>query len=277
MRMLYVDLHFAETLNLEIVKGRSFSEAFPSDERSAFLINEAAARQLGWSDPLGKNIAWVLPDSVLKRGNVIGVVKDFHVKSLHEQIEPLVLFVWRPRLQHIYVRVAPGQTRTALATLEKHWQTTFPDSPFPFEYTFLDEHLEHLYQNEQRLAQIFGYFASLAILIACLGLFGLAAFTAERRTKEIGVRKVLGATVISIVALLSTDFLKLVSIAFVAAAPLAYLAMQRWLENFAYRIEIGAGVFLLAGLAAVGIALATVSWQSIKAALTNPVDSLRNE
>jgi putative ABC transport system permease protein len=201
--------------------------------------------------------------------------KDFHIKPLHEKIEPLVLFIWPGRLNYVYARVAPDEMQSTLATIEKNWLTVYPE--YPFEYTFLDNDVNRLYRGEQQLAQIFGYFAGLAIVIACLGLFGLAAFTAEQRTREIGVRKVLGASIAGIVALLSKDFLKLVLVAFAVASPIAYFAMNRWLQDFAYRIQIGIETFLLAGLLALAIAWLTVSYQSLKAALANPVEALRYE
>ncbi|MGH7493576.1 MAG: ABC transporter permease [bacterium] len=275
MRMLFVDHDFPKMLGMEVVAGRNFSKNFPSDEHSAFLLNETAVKEFGWDDPIGKQFAWILPDSVVKSGTVIGVLKDFHIKPLHERIEPLVLFIRPGRLNYIYARVAPVDVPATLAIIEKHWQAVYPE--YPFEYTFLDDDVNRLYQSEQQLAQIFGYFAGLAILIAGLGLFGLAAFTAEQRTREIGVRKVLGASVPGIVALLSKDFLKLALIAFAVASPIAYFAMNRWLQDFAYRIQIGIETFLLAGVLALMIAWLTVSYQSIKAALANPVEALRHE
>jgi len=275
MRMLFVEHDFPKTLGMEVVAGRNFSKDFPTDEPSAFLLNETAVKEIGWDDPIGRQFAWVLPDSVVKSGTVIGVLKDFHIKPLHEKIEPLVLFIWPGRLNYIYVRFAPDDMPNVLATLEKNWQAVYPE--YPFKYTFLDDDVNRLYKGEQQLAQIFGYFAGLAILIAGPGLFGLAAFTAELRTREIGVRKVLGASVHGIVAMLSKDFLKLVLIAFAVASPLAYFAMNRWLQDFAYRIQIGIETFLLAGALALLIALLTVSTQAIKAALANPVEALRYE
>jgi putative ABC transport system permease protein len=275
MRMLFVDHDFPTTLGMEVVAGRNFSKNFPSDDPSAFLLNETAVNEFGWDDPIGKQFAWILPDRVVKSGTVIGVLKDFHIRPLHEKIEPLVLFIWPGRLNNVYARIAPDDVQNTLASLEKVWQIVYPE--YPFEYTFLDDEVNRLYQGEQRLAQIFGYFAGLAFLIAGLGLFGLAAFIAEKRTREIGVRKVLGASIAGIVALLSKDFLKLVLVALVVASPLAYFAMNRWLQEFAYRIQIGIETFLLAGVSALAIAWLTVSYQSIKAALGNPVEALRYE
>lgn len=270
----FIDHDFIPTLVIELAAGRCFSRQFPADATGAFMINETAAKQFGWDEPLGKTIDW---DSGTKRGTVIGVVKDFHNQSLHEPIKPMILHIFP---EPIYIgcfvaRIAPHDIPATLAFIKEKWQAFEPQ--YPFQYSFLDEDFGRLYLNEERLAQIFRYSSTLAILIACLGLLGLAAFAAEQRTKEIGVRKVLGATVSQIVLLLSRDFAKLVGIAFVVATPVAYVAMNRWLQNFAYRTEISSGAFLLAGLAALGLACLTVSWQAIKAALANPSDALRYE
>lgn len=242
--------------------------------RNLFRIrsNEALMRKLGWTSAVGKPFAL---GGGNKLGTVVGVVKDFHFYSLHHKIEPLVLFVWPGRLNHLYARIRPENMTETLAYLEDQWQKREPD--WPFEYAFLDERFAQLYQSEARIGKVFGTFSLLAIVIACLGLFGLVAFTAEQRTKEIGVRKVMGASVVNIVLLLSKDFTRLVGIAILIAMPIAYVAMQRWLENFAYRIEIPWGLFLTAGLLAILIAWLTVSYQSIKAALADPVKALRHE
>ncbi|RIK70006.1 hypothetical protein DCC62_23205 [candidate division KSB1 bacterium] len=270
----FIDHDFIPTLGIELAAGRSFSASFPADATGAFMINETAAKQFGWDDALGKTVDW---DSGTKKGAVIGVIKDFHNQSLHEPIKPMVLQIFpEPLYVGCFVlRIAPHDIAATLAFIKDKWQAFEPQ--YPFQYSFLDEDFGRLYLNEERLAQIFRYSSTLAILIACLGLLGLAAFAAEQRTKEIGVRKVLGATVSQIVLLLSRDFAKLVGIAFVVATPVAYVAMSRWLQNFAYRTEISFGVFLLAGLAALGLACLTVSWQAIKAALANPVEALRYE
>jgi len=211
---------------------------------------------------------------------VIGVVKDFHYKSLHATIEPLVLLLFEGSIQHrwahqIPIRIGPGDVPGTLAYLEETWKHF--THGLPLEYSFLDDKIGRFYESEARLQTIFSFFSGLAIFIACLGVFGLATFMAERRTKEIGIRKVLGATAASVVLLLSKDFVRLVGIAFIVASPLVYLAMRRWLESFAYRIEVGVGVLVLAGALALLIALLTVSYQSIKASRANPVESLRYE
>jgi putative ABC transport system permease protein len=208
-------------------------------------------------------------------GHVIGVAKDFNMTSLHEPVEPTIFFIDPNRYTTVLLRVRTDDLRATMAALEQTWTSMYP--ALPFAYRFTDEAFGALYRAEERLAQIFTVFAGLAILIACLGLFGLASFTAQARTKEIGVRKALGASVPHIVVMLSREIVILVVIAGLLAAPLSYLAMHRWLSGFAYHIDLSAWIFLAAVLAALGIALLTVSYQSVKAALANPVKSLRYE
>ncbi len=205
---------------------------------------------------------------------VVGVVEDFHFQSLHQDIRPLGIQIGS-NPAYLAVRIRPDDIPGTLRALEARWQAVAPEEPFTF--SFLDANVDALYQADQRTGQLFATFALLAVLIACLGLFGLAAFTAEQRTKEIGVRKVLGASVGGIVVLLSKDFVKLVGLAFVLAAPLAYLAMNWWLEAFAYRADIAWWIFLTAGLTALAIAVLTVSYQAIRAAVADPVKALRYE
>ena len=269
--VLGVDTGYKDVVNLEMIDGRWFDADHPTDS-SAYVLNELAVTALGLTDPIGQTL-----DRNGVVGPVIGVVKDFHFATLHETIEPLFVFMssqsWDFR--QLAIKIAPNQVASTLPALKTVWEEVLPDEPFT--YSFLDDDLKQLYTAEQRLGQIFGVFAGLALLISCMGLFGLAAFTAEQRTKEIGVRKVLGASVSGIVGLLSKDFLRLVLIAFVIATPLAFYGMQRWLEDFAYRVEIGWEIFIVASLMASAIAILTVSYQSIKAALSNPIDALRYE
>jgi len=271
-KLINVAPHFLETLDIPLLQGDNLPEMYEPAEREyqPVLVNEAAVKQFGWDDPIGKTFTCC----VAPTPRVVGVVSDFHYQSLKEEIAPLVLMpTWWS--QQVLVRIRAENIFATLDQIEDAWAAFVPGEPF--EYTFLDSRFEQIYQAEERFMQIFGAFSFLAIILVCLGLFGLAAFMAERRTKEIGIRKVLGASAPSIVTLLSKDFLKLVLIAFVLAAPLAYLAMSRWLEDFAYRIELGPGIFLLAGGLALLIALATVSYQAVKAALADPVKSLRYE
>lgn len=272
-----VDEGYLQTLGMELTSGRNFSREFGTDS-GAIILNETVVRKLGFKDPVGKKVCYVdVPRSnkVLSY-TVIGVVKDFNYESLHEQVSPLGLTLAKPGWnEYISFRLNTGNIQDAIAGVRAKWKSFVPDQPF--NYQFLDQEFDNMYRAEQRMGGIALSFAVLAIFIACLGLFGLAAFTAEQRTKEIGIRKVLGASVSGIVQLLSGEFLKLVLIAVVIASPIAWYAMDRWLQDFAYRAYIPWWVFALAGLAAVVIALLTVSFQSVKAALTNPVKALRSE
>ena len=261
---------FIDLFDIELVEGRDFSEAFAIDEREGMLINETMRQQLGWDTAVGK---WFNMQG--RRLHILGVVKDFNFLSFHQEMAPLALYMDTEWFSRVLVKVRPDEMQETIAFLGKTMTQFSPD--YPFEYHFLDDAYNRMYQTETRLGSLFSYFASLALIIACLGLLGLATFTASQRTKEIGVRKVLGASVGSIVALLSKDFLKLVGLAFIVAVPLAYFAMQRWLDGFAYRIEISWWIFLMAGLTALGVALLTVSYQAVKAALADPVKSLRHE
>jgi ABC-type antimicrobial peptide transport system permease subunit len=265
-----VGYDFVKTLNLKLLRGRDFSPAFGTDSTN-YLINEAAAKRIGYKDPVGQPLSlWKSP------GTIVGVLEDFHFNSLHEAIRPMII---RLRRSHHYgnvlIRTQPGQTKQALASIETLYRRFNPK--VPFDYSFVDAEYEQLYKSETIVGTLASVFAGMAVFIACLGLFGLAAFTTEQRAKEIGVRKVLGASVGSVVALLSKDFLRLVLIAILIASPLAYYAMHRWLLNFAYRIDIVWWTFALAGGIAVLIALLMVGFQSVKAALINPVKSLRSE
>jgi putative ABC transport system permease protein len=262
-----------QTYGMEVIAGRDFSRGFASDSTAAFLINEAAVASLGWASPeeaLGKRVQQWGRD-----GEIVGVVRDFHYQSLHQAIEPLILHIRPEEFRFLSLRVQADQIHATLAALEERWQQLVPGRPF--EYAFLDERFQQQYQADVRFGKLFGYFAGLAILIACLGLFGLAAFTATQRTKEVGVRKVLGASAGQILLLLSRDFTKPVLWAFVLGAPVAYLAMQHWLGSFAYHVSISPWLLLLVGGVVMAIAWLSVGYQSIKAALTDPVKSLRYE
>ena len=273
MNILAVDYDFAETYGLEMATGRTFSEEFPSDT-SAFLINEAALKALGWQQPdeaLNQELTRQFSDT----REIVGVVKDFHIQSLQHAIDPIVFQIRQSWFNYVSVRISTEEVSQTVAAIQGVWQSFSPGRPL--DYFFLDDDYDRQYRSEQRISKIVTTFTILALFIACLGLFGLAAFTAEQRTKEIGVRKVLGASVGGIVLLLSKDFVKLVGLAFVLAAPVAYFVMGRWLEDFAYRIDMSWGIFLMAGLAALVVALLTVSYQSIRAAMTDPVEALRYE
>jgi len=266
-----VGFDFVRLLNLKIVEGRSFSPLNPTDSSDGFLINETAVREMGLKNPIGK---WV--SAWKKKGHIIGVIKDFHSQSLHESIPPLLLDIKEYEyFGVIIIRTLPGQTRQALAGIEKVYKELNPK--FAFAFQFMDEEYRKMYESELITAKLSVLFASLAILISCLGLLGLVMFAAEQRTKEIGIRKVLGASLGQIIRLFSTDFIWLIFIAFLIAGPLGWFAMNAWLHDFAYRINLSWWIFVLAGVTVIVIALATVSYQAVKAGLSNPVKSLRSE
>jgi len=268
-----VDYDYLSQYGIKVVAGRTFSKSFATDSTEALILNEAAAASLGYGDPaalVGKRFTqWG------RKGQVIGVVSNFHLGSLHDSIAPLALRVAPGSFGLFSLRVKAGDEAGTVERVEKAWRTLVPQ--WPFEYFFLDEQFDRQYRAEERFGQLFLYFSSLAIFIACLGLLGLISYITVQRTKEIGVRKVLGASVGNIVLLLSRDFLWLVGVALVVAVPVSWYAMNRWLENFAYHTQVGWWIFALAGGLALLIALLTISFQAIKAALANPVNSLRSE
>lgn len=269
-----VDTRYLPTMGMRLVTGRNFSAAFGTDSLGV-MLNETAAKTFGWGrQAMGHTLTRSDDNGKKQTYRVIGIVEDFHFKSLHERIAPLVMTLGRPD-GFLIVKTKTQHIAGLLADLKKQWAVLVPDQPFT--YAFLDEQFNATYRSEQKMGLMLGIFAGLTIFVACLGLFGLAMFTAGQRTKEIGVRKVLGASVASIVALLSRDFLKLVLVALLIATPLAWYGMDSWLQDFAYRIDIAWWVFAGAGLLAVVVALLTVSFQSIKAALMNPVTSLRSD
>jgi ABC-type antimicrobial peptide transport system permease subunit len=266
-----VDYDFIETMGMTIVSGRSFNRNY-GDEGNKVILNEAAVRVMGLNDPLGKTIR--LNQRPLQ---VIGVVKDFHFESLHEPVKQsfMTLTGGNNTWNKMMVRIKAGRERETMAAIQRYYEAFNPG--FPFDYNFLDEAYQRQYLTETRVGTLSRYFAGLAILISCLGLYGLAAFTAQRRQKEIGIRKVVGASVQHITAMLSKDFLRLILIAELIAFPASWLAMHGWLQSFSYRIDITAGVFITGGLSVIVITLLTISYQAIKAARTNPAKSLRTE
>lgn len=271
-----VDPDYIKTLEIKLLSGRNFSESFRSDVANAVLINETLAKQLG-PNPVGKRVKYFTDqERHTAEARIIGVVKDFHTYSLQHKIEPLVLQMpTASDKDNLYIRIRPGNVPKALAYIQSTYRHFDPANAL--DVHFLDENFSKQYQAEQKQGDVLLTFTILAVLIACLGLFGLTAFAAEQRTKEIGVRKVHGASVVSIVTLLSKDFLKLVLIAIVIATPIAWYAMNQWLQEFAYKTNLSWWIFALAGLLAIVIALVTVSAQSVKAALVNPVKALRSE
>lgn len=259
---------FLKTIGAELVDGRDFSTAFPADS-SNFIINQKAAQLMGLENPVGQRLQW--GD---QNGEIIGVVKDFPVTSLHNAQDPVILFL-SSYSNLVYVRVNSERISSTMAQIEQTFKTHNP--AYPFEFHFVDEEYDQMYRSEQRVGALSRIFAFLSIFVSCLGLFGLAAFTAEQRVKEIGIRKVLGASVPNLVTLLSKDFLLLVLVSTIVAFPVAWYIMNNWLARFAYRIDLSWWLFALAGVTALLIALFTVSFQAIKASLANPIQSLRSE
>jgi putative ABC transport system permease protein len=266
-----VGFDFVQLMNLKLAAGRNFSRAIASDSSDAFMVNEEAVREMGMKNPIGK---WV--SAWQKKGHIIGVLKDYHTHSLREPIKPVILDVKEYEyFGVIIVRTRPGKTKEALASLATVYKDINPN--YPFSYQFVDEEYKNLYSNELIISKLSVLFASLAILISCLGLLGLVMFSAEQRTKEIGIRKVLGASMNSIISLFSKDFLNLILIAFLIAAPVAWYSMNHWLQDFAYKIDISWWIFALAAGVAIFITGITISYQAVKAAIANPVKSLRTE
>lgn len=268
IKPINVDSDFKDALDLTLLQGRWFSEG--RNDSLSFILNETAVAATGLTDPVGKSFSlWG------EKGTIIGVVKDFHHASIHQKIEPVILFHWPHWYWMVYVKVNGQDTPGAIKATEKMWKQYNPG--YPFQYSFIDASYDAMYRSEQRTGKIFAGFSLFAIAISCLGLFGLATFTASQRTKEIGIRKALGASIKQIVTLLSKDFLKLVAIAFIFSIPVAYFGMQTWLQAFAYRVTMDWTVFGLAGASALIIAFMTMSFQTVKAGMNNPVDALRSE
>jgi len=265
-----VDYDYFETLDMEMVLGRSFSKEFSTDIEDAYVLNETGAAATGLKDPIGKSFS--LWD---RKGTIVGVVKDYNFKSLHTKIEPLLHRLWGKYYGHALIRVKSGNMAQSLKAIEQIYSKYNPG--YPFEYRFLDEELNLLYLSDQRTAKVFQTFMFLALFISCLGLFGLASFMAAQRTKEIGIRKILGASVQEIFVLLLKEFAKWVLLANAIAWPMGYLVMDQWLKNFAYRTDMALWIFAASGIMGFVIAVMTVSFQSIKASIANPVDSLKYE
>jgi putative ABC transport system permease protein len=271
------DYDFFETFNIEILQGRSFSKEFPTDEKSACIINESAAKMLESEDPIGTNIYFghMALDPSLRDLQVVGVVKDFHFRSLYNNIGPFLFRIYKPYHFYLFIKLDAHQITEALQNIKTVFAKYAPDYPFSFE--FMDEAFNRQYASDMELRRLFNLFSVLSIIVACLGLFGLASFTAEQKTKEIGIRKVLGAQVSDIVTLTAKEFLKWIAVANLIALPVGYYLMIQWLNNFAYKVSIGPEMFLLASGLTLLVVIFTISFQTIKAALANPVDSLRYE
>jgi len=278
MQMLFIDQDFVGTMKMKLLAGRDFSADHPTDKTEGFVLNEEAVKKMGWKNPaaaIDKTIQWIMPGTVLKKGKVLGVVENFNITPLKSAVQPLVMHYSVLRMQYLYVRFNQTDARSATGLIEKRFNEFYPKQSF--EYSFLDDNLNAMYDNEKRLATIFSYFSSLAILIACLGVLGLSLYSIQQRIREIGIRKVLGAGVLRITAGLMTEFVKPVLVASVVATPIAWYVMSRWLGDFAYRTPISWWIFIVAGVAALLIAVLTVSIQAIRAAMSNPARSLRTE
>jgi putative ABC transport system permease protein len=264
-----VGFDFTETFGVEVTRGRSFSEQYRTDLGNAVMINEKAVRYFGWEDPLGKTIFFG------KERKIVGVIEDFHYKSLKEEVKPVLITPTENASRFIAAKLAGGSIPGAMDAIQSTWSEVIPE--MPLNYSFLDDSFDALYRTEHRLNTLITSFSILAIVIACLGLVGLSAYSAERRTKEIGIRKVLGASISQIVTLLTKDFTKWMVLGFVLAIPIAQYAMTEWLKSFEYKVNVGFEVYLIAGGIVSTLVLFAVSWQSIRAALANPIVSLRNE
>jgi putative ABC transport system permease protein len=270
---LGADFDFVKTYKLKLIAGRDLSETFSTDKNAGFLINETGVKQMGWKsseEAIGKSI-----NMEGKAGRIVGVLKDFHNQSLQNPIEGMLLHIDLPHLTQVSVKISAKNISGTLSHIGAEWDKYFPEKGF--DYEFLDQSIAGAYEREQRLSKLIGYFAALAILISCLGLYGLVSIVTQHRIKEIGIRKVLGATVTNIVQLLSRDFVILVTVSLIIASPIAWYALNKWLANFAFKTEISWWVFALAGSLVIVVTLVTVSLQSVKAALLNPVKSLRSE
>jgi len=270
MRAVFINLDYFKTFGMEVIEGRSYSKEFSTDATESIIVNEEAVKAMGMESPIGKRLS--LGEDNFK---IIGVVKNYHFRSLRQKIDPLILIYDTESSWILFAKLKSENIPKTIGYIENIWKKFAPG--YPFNYRFLDEALDRLYRSEQRIGTLFKYFSGLAILISCLGLLGLASFMAERRTKEIGIRKVLGASVSNIILLLSKEFTKWVIVANIIAWPVGYFAIKKWLQSYAYATNIVLWSFILSGVLALLIALATVSYQSIKAALANPVDSLRYE
>jgi putative ABC transport system permease protein len=269
-----IDYEYFKTFGIALKEGRNFSRDFATDKTNAVIVNETFVKKFGWQQPVGRQLTFEYGS--IKNPTIIGVVKDFHFASLREEIRPLMMHLDRElSVDLVWVKISPLDVSSTLALLEDTWRKVAPNTPF--RYKFLEDHNQQQYLAEERWGQIVSYSAIFAMIIACLGLFGLAALLVVRRTKEIGIRKVLGASTAGIVNLLSRDFAKLVVVANFIAWPLAYFAMSQWLQDFAYRIHLNVWTFLVAGILAISVALLTISFQALKSALANPVEALRYE
>jgi len=278
MQMLFIDADFIPTVQMQLIAGRNFEKKSPNDLSEGFIINEEAVKKFGWQTPndaIGKTVQWVTPTEVRKRGKVIGVVQDFNINPLRTTVQPLVMHHQTQRLRYLYLRVNQTNATSVIASIQKQFNQFF--SQQSFEYAFLDDTLNNLYRSEQKLSSVFSSFSFLAIFIACMGVFGLSFYSIQQRIKEIGIRKILGATAIRITSYLLKEFVKPVIIASCIATPIAWYLMNEWLKAFAYHIQISWTIFLFVTLTVLVLTMLTMIVQSVRAAMANPVDSLRTE
>lgn len=265
------DYDYISLFDIDIVQGRNFSPEFPSDKQGAFLVNESAVRAAGWENPIGQELYYWTGE----KAKIVGVVKDFHLHSLHRPIEPMLILLSGDRFDYLSIKIKSANVPATLAYIKGVMKKFSPH--YPVELAFFDEVFERAYHTEQRMFAVFGSFSVLAIIVACLGLLGLASFSTEQRTREIGIRKILGASISGLFVLLSREFVKWVVLANIVAWPVAYLCTRNWLQGFTYRTEISAGTFVISFALALVIALATVSYRTVRASLVNPVESLKYE
>jgi hypothetical protein len=266
-----VDDAYLDTMGMTLSQGRNFSKEFPTDKTESFLINEVLADLMGYENPIGKSFSfWE------QKGKIIGVIKNFHFQPLRRKIEPLVI-QWSQLdwINFLFLRIAPEGIEKTIGVVQRTWEKIMPE--IPFSYEFLDEDFATMYRSEENTASLLKIFTAMAILVACMGLFGLASFTAELRTKEIGIRKVLGASVSGIVSLMCREFLLLIGLANLIAWPIAYFVINGWLNNFAYRTQIPATIFIGALIISIVIGILTVIYKALWASLANPINSLRHE
>jgi putative ABC transport system permease protein len=269
MSWLDVDQDFLSTLKISLVEGEFFPADISSNGKRVYVLNEMAVKQIGWKDPLGKQF------DIMGKGEVIGVVNDFNFKSLHSGLEPLAILYYPQAFDKLLIKISAEDIPGALDFLKKKWEALFPSDSF--EYTFLNEDFHKLYNKETTASNIISYVSLLALLISCIGLFGLVLFTIDGRIKEIGLRKVAGSTSGKIIILLNLEFIKWILFSFIIACPVIFYFMHNWLENFAYRIELSWWIFAMAGIITLIISLLTVSWHTWKTATRNPVECLRHE
>ena len=263
-------------MQIELIAGRNFSKDFPSDVNESFIVNETAVKEFKWKNPKeahGKKLTWEF--DVNKKGKIIGVVKDFNFSTMKDKVKPLLIQVFPRWFWLLSVRLKTSDLTATMKDIEGTWNNIGGGAPF--EYAFLEDDFNALYKSEQNMRSILSVFTFLSVLVACLGLFGLAAFTIKQRYREIGIRKVLGSSISDVVGLLSKDFLKLVIISILIASPIAWYASNKWLQDFAYKVEINWWIFVVAGAMALTIAFLTVCFQALRAASANPVKSLRTE